>query len=242
MSDDRGHRQRHPGGRPRRRCWSSTVVQRRRAARPSPTSRRPAGWPSRRPRGCSTALERTGLLERDDDRLATSPAGSSGCTPRGTTRGRSWSGWPARRMERDRRATPARPSTSASPAATASCRSPRSTPATCSAPATGPRSTCPPTAPRSARCSRLRRAALPDRPAGAADRRPRSPTPTTLRARRRRATRRRGWAVTVDELEVGLTGVAVPVRGPRRRRGRRPRRLGPHPTARGPARRARPQL
>jgi DNA-binding IclR family transcriptional regulator len=27
--------------------------------------------------------------------------------------------------------------------------------------------------------------------------------------------RRRGWAVTRDELEVGLTGVAVPVRGPR---------------------------
>ncbi len=28
-------------------------------------------------------------------------------------------------------------------------------------------------------------------------------------------TRRRGWAVTADELEVGLTGVAVPVFGPR---------------------------
>lgn len=28
-------------------------------------------------------------------------------------------------------------------------------------------------------------------------------------------TRRRGWAVTRDELEVGLTGIAVPVRGPR---------------------------
>ncbi|MDQ3097845.1 MAG: IclR family transcriptional regulator, partial [Chloroflexota bacterium] len=28
-------------------------------------------------------------------------------------------------------------------------------------------------------------------------------------------TRHRGWAVTHDELEVGLTGVAVPVRGPR---------------------------
>jgi DNA-binding IclR family transcriptional regulator len=27
--------------------------------------------------------------------------------------------------------------------------------------------------------------------------------------------RRRGWAVTRDELEVGLTGIAVPVRGPR---------------------------
>lgn len=28
-------------------------------------------------------------------------------------------------------------------------------------------------------------------------------------------TRKRGWAVTRDELEVGLTGVAVPVQGPR---------------------------
>jgi len=28
-------------------------------------------------------------------------------------------------------------------------------------------------------------------------------------------TRKRGWAVTTDELEVGLTGVAVPVHGPR---------------------------
>ena len=28
-------------------------------------------------------------------------------------------------------------------------------------------------------------------------------------------TRSRGWAITVDELEVGLTGIAVPVRGPR---------------------------
>ena len=27
--------------------------------------------------------------------------------------------------------------------------------------------------------------------------------------------RRRGWAITADELEVGLSGVAVPVRGPR---------------------------
>lgn len=27
--------------------------------------------------------------------------------------------------------------------------------------------------------------------------------------------RRRGWAITVDELEVGLTGVAVPIHGPR---------------------------
>lgn len=30
-------------------------------------------------------------------------------------------------------------------------------------------------------------------------------------------TRTRGWAITVDELEVGLAGIAVPVRGPRDR-------------------------
>jgi DNA-binding IclR family transcriptional regulator len=45
-------------------------------------------------------------------------------------------------------------------------------------------------------------------------------TPATITdpARLRRdgaTTRRRGYAVTTDELEVGLTGIAVPVRGPR---------------------------
>jgi DNA-binding IclR family transcriptional regulator len=39
-------------------------------------------------------------------------------------------------------------------------------------------------------------------------------TPDALR-RDGATTRSRGWAVTRDELEVGLTGVAVPVRGPR---------------------------
>jgi DNA-binding IclR family transcriptional regulator len=39
-------------------------------------------------------------------------------------------------------------------------------------------------------------------------------TPESLR-RDGIATRRRGWAVTQDELEVGLTGIAVPVQGPR---------------------------
>ena len=38
--------------------------------------------------------------------------------------------------------------------------------------------------------------------------------PDALR-RDARLTRRRGWAVTHDELEVGLSGVAVPVLGPR---------------------------
>jgi DNA-binding IclR family transcriptional regulator len=39
--------------------------------------------------------------------------------------------------------------------------------------------------------------------------------PDALRRDGQRA-RRRGWAVTVDELEVGLSGVAVPVHGPHR--------------------------
>ena len=39
-------------------------------------------------------------------------------------------------------------------------------------------------------------------------------TPESLR-RDGIATRKRGWAVTHDELEVGLTGIAVPVQGPR---------------------------
>lgn len=38
--------------------------------------------------------------------------------------------------------------------------------------------------------------------------------PDALRREGRRS-RRRGWAVTIDELEVGLAGVAVPVLGPR---------------------------
>ena len=45
---------------------------------------------------------------------------------------------------------------------------------------------------------------------------PTRPSPTATRcARDARRARKRGWAVTVDELEVGLTGVAVPVRGTR---------------------------
>ena len=98
------------------------------------------------------ALERTGLLERDPDGGYVAGRAVLRCTPRGTTRGRSWPGSPARRWS-CRRARPARPSTSASPAATASCRSRRSSRRTCSAPATGSRSTCPPTARRWARCS-----------------------------------------------------------------------------------------
>ena len=57
------------------------------------------------------------------------------------------------------------------------------------------------------------------------DRRPRSPTPTRCAPTRAR-TRKRGWAITVDELEVGLAGVAVPVSGTARPGRRGPRRLG----------------
>ena len=72
------------------------------------------------------------------------------------------------------------------------------------------------------------------------------PTPPTLAERRGRCAvtaagaRERGWAVTADELEIGLTGIAVPVFGAARRRGRRPRHLRAHAPARGAARRARP--
>ncbi len=87
------------------------------------------------------------------------------------------------------------------------------------------------TAPRSARCSRLRRLPLPARPARAAD--TDAPSPTRARcAASSRTAARRGWAATVDELEVGLTGVAAPVRGRARRRGRRARRLRPDPASR----------
>jgi DNA-binding IclR family transcriptional regulator len=39
---------------------------------------------------------------------------------------------------------------------------------------------------------------------------------TAVRADSARS-RKRGWALTVDELEVGLSGIAVPVHGPRGR-------------------------
>ena len=61
---------------------------------------------------------------------------------------------------------------------------------------------------------RLGRAAGPDgRPSSGSPSRP-SPTPSSCAATAS-STRKRGWAVTRDELEVGLTGVAVPVQGPR---------------------------
>ena len=86
----------------------------------------------------------------------------------------------------------------------------------CSAPATGPRSTSRRTARRSARSSSP--AARSPLPPGALER-----APTDTITDRRRAARAsssaaaaRGCAVTVDELEVGLAGVAAPVLGARR--------------------------
>ena len=70
------------------------------------------------------------------------------------------------------------------------------------------------------------------------------PTPATLtspEALRREGdrVRERGWALTADELEIGLTGDRRPRLRGARRRGGRPRHLRAHPTARGAARRAR---
>ncbi len=53
--------------------------------------------------------------------------------------------------------------------------------------------------------------------------------------------RRRGWAVTADELEVGLTGVAVPVHGPRGDVVAALGISGPTQRLQGPLRRARPK-
>ena len=128
-SSDDGLRpgERHPGGRPRRRCWS------RPSSRPTEPltfaeladETRPATSTTSR---LLTALERTELLERDDGRVATSPARSSGCyaTRHDPCERARPAGPPGPRARSARR--PARPSTSASPAATGSSRSPRSTP------------------------------------------------------------------------------------------------------------------
>ena len=58
-------RERHPGGRPRRRAGRHGRA-RRRAARVRRAAARPAGWPSRRPRACSRRSSAPSSLERDD--------------------------------------------------------------------------------------------------------------------------------------------------------------------------------
>ena len=224
----RASRQRHPGGRPRRRCWCP------RSCRPTEPLTfaelaDECGLPKSTTSRLLTALERTELLERDD-------AGSYVAGPlfwRYATRHdpceRARPARPPGPRARSAR-RPARRSTSACRAATGSCRSPRSTPATCSAPATGPSVDVPPHASRSARCS-TPYGALP-LPAGAARAaRPSARSPTAPRcAATSPASAAAATRATVDELELGLTGVAAPVRGGRRRGDRRPRHLRPHPT------------
>ena len=88
------------------RCWSrpSCRPTNRSASR---TSRRPATCPSPRPRGCSPRSSGPSCSSATRT-AATWPAACSGCTPRGTTRARTWSGWPARRWRRSAR-RPTRP-------------------------------------------------------------------------------------------------------------------------------------
>ena len=83
------------------------------------------------------------------------------------------------------------------------------------------------------------------RPARRAARAPTTATPHRPDARcapTATRTRKRGWAITVDELEVGLVRRRR-ARARHPRPGRRgPRRLGTHATAGGPVRRARPAV
>ena len=74
---------------------------------------------------------------------------------------------------------------------------------------------------------RLRRAAAARRPARAAHRALAARLPRRCCSASSTPSGARGYALTRDELEIGLDGVAVPVRGAGRHRGRRPRRLGP---------------
>ena len=163
----------------------SMVVAGRRAARRSPTCRRPAGSPKSTTSRMLAALERAGC--------------SSATTTGGYVAGSLFWLYAARHdpweelvrlarptMERDRRGHP-RDRAPAWSAATASSRSPRSTPGTCSAPATGPRSTCPPTARPRQGVPRLgRRSPCPPATLDAAHRGHARPTRRALRARRRR--------------------------------------------------------
>ena len=126
--------------------------------------------------------------------------------------GRDWSGWPGPTMEQIGAGHPRDRAPQRHPRRPGRAGRAGRLPATSSAPATGPRSTCPRTARRSARSStrgarcrsrtgpleRLTDATITD--------------PEQLRRDGARA-RKRGWALTEDELEVGLTGIAVPVRG-----------------------------
>ena len=82
---------------------------------------------------------------------------------------------------------------------------------------------------------------LPDRGAGAAHAR-HGHRPPRAAAPARAGSGGGGYASTVDELEIGLTGVAAPVRGERWRSRRGPGHLGSQPATGGPARRGRPTV
>ena len=161
-----------------------------------------------------TALERTGLLERDARRhlrrrpalLAVRrparPVGGAGPAgppdDGGDRRGHPRDRAPERRPRRPRRA--GGPGRLPLPA-----RHPRLDRGRRARPLLGARQGVP----------RLGRARGPARARSSGPRPRRWPLTAALQRDWRRAARERGWAVTVDELEVGLTGVAVPVHGAR---------------------------
>ena len=194
---------------------AAQLVADRRASRRAADLRRPPG--GQRARQVDDLADARGPRARRPARarrrrVATSPAACSGCTPPGTTRGRSWSGSPAR-PGAARRGDPRD-------------RAPGGHPRRPGRPGRAGRLPLPARHPRLDR-GRRTRPHLRARQ-GASSPGARSPLPSTLErahprdhhrprraAPRRRRTRRRGFAVTTDELEVGLTGIAVPVRGQR---------------------------
>ena len=204
--------------------------------------RRP-GSPSPRPPGCSPPLERTGLLERDETGSYVAGRLFWLYAARHDPCEASWSGSPARRWSaigsghrRDRqpRRRPRRPRR---PGRAGRLH------ATCSAPATGPQVDVP------AHCSALGKVLLRLRrarrcPTGPLERPTpphRRPTPAALERELARDPHAAAARSRVDELEVGLDRASPPrCTAAARRRRRRARDLGTDPTARGPARRARP--
>ena len=132
------------------------------------------------------------------------------CTPPGRARCTTCPSWPARRWSTSRELSRETVNL-AVPRGGALVRSTRSTAATWSARRTGSASTCPRTARRWARCStpsarsRCRSGNLERRTAH-------SPVDRAQFDHALVEVRRRGWAASLDELELGLTAVGAPVR------------------------------
>ena len=202
--------ERHPGGRPRRRAADDG----RRGRRPGHLRRAQRGLrtgplddvaPARRPGAhpAARAHRPGGVRRRPAVRAVRRPprphqaAGPAGPPDAGGAR----------------RAAPGRPCTSPSTTAAGSSTSARSTPPTCSAPATGTTSRCRRTAPRWARCCSPGRCSSSPR-VGSSPRRTRPSRSRSDLEDDLAWVRARGYAVTHDELEVGLSGVAAPVFGP----------------------------